>query len=555
MMLPRSSRQLQDAGVEAVAICFLHSYANPTNEERAENLIGQALSPIPISCSSQVVPEYREFERFSTTVLNAYIQPLMQRYLHRLDETLVESGYHGGLLTIASSGGIMTLETAVRFAVNSILSGPAGGVVQSVFLAQQLGLENIITCDMGGTSTDVCLVKAYTPVVSTENVVGGFPLKIPQIDINTVGAGGGSIAWVGVDDAFQVGPQSAGADPGPACYGRGGAQPTVTDANLLLNRVSVTRRLGGTIRLKPELAEEVFAGLAARFTQLTLHQLAEGVVRLAVARMARAVREISIQRGHDPREFVLIAYGGAGPMHATQVAEELGIQKVLVARFPGNLSAMGLANCDLKHDYVKTSLSLFGKLLADDVASEVAALKEQATSQLAKEGIAPEAMVLRPSLDIRYWGQAFELNVSIDGTHPSLEGIAKEFHRQHQATYGHSDPGAELELVNYRLSALGQVKKVQLSPVTSPSDSLGDAQIQRREVFFHGRFQECPVYERELLPLGAAFTGPAIIEEFGSTTVVYPSWRVTVDDYGNLILEHQSEPQAENPNREGSDHD
>ena len=223
MMLPRSSRQLQDAGVEAVAICFLHSYANPTNEERAENLIGQALSPIPISCSSQVVPEYREFERFSTTVLNAYIQPLMQRYLHRLDETLVESGYHGGLLTIASSGGIMTLETAVRFAVNSILSGPAGGVVQSVFLAQQLGLENIITCDMGGTSTDVCLVKAYTPVVSTENVVGGFPLKIPQIDINTVGAGGGSIAWVGVDDAFQVGPQSAGADPGPACYGRGGA--------------------------------------------------------------------------------------------------------------------------------------------------------------------------------------------------------------------------------------------------------------------------------------------------------------------------------------------
>ena len=298
--------RLKEAGVEAIAVCFLHSYANPEHEEEVARLINEALGDIPISLSSRVVPEYREFERYSTTVLNAYIQPLLRNYLTGLDETLVKSGYRSGVLTIASNGGIMTLETALQLPVQSILSGPAGGIVQSVFLARQLGFESIITYDMGGTSTDVCLVRGYSPVISTDNLVGGFPLKIAQIDINTVGAGGGSIAWVDVDDSLQVGPNSAGADPGPAAYGRGGSQATVTDANLVLNRGNAQRLLGGSIQLKPELAEQSFEPLLARYQQLSLHQLAEGVLRLAVARMSGAIREISIQRGHDPRECVLM---------------------------------------------------------------------------------------------------------------------------------------------------------------------------------------------------------------------------------------------------------
>ena len=533
-------RRIADSRAEAVAICFLHSYANPANEEEVGKLISESLGSIPISLSSRVVPEYREFERYSTTVLNAYIQPLMERYLYGLDDTLVQSGYKGGVLTIASSGGIMTLETAVQFPVHSILSGPAGGIVQSVFLAQRLGYENVITYDMGGTSTDVCLVKSYAPVISTDNLVEGFPLKIPQVDINTVGAGGGSIAWVDVDDALQVGPQSAGADPGPASYGRGGTQPTVTDANLLLNRVDARRLLGGSIRLMPELGRNAFEDLVARFPQLTLHQLAEGVVRLAVARMSGAIREVSVQRGHDPREFVLVAFGGAGPMHATQVAEELGIRKVLIPRFPGNTSAMGLVNCDLKHDYVKTGLSHFSQLSPGEVASELDELVQRASDQLAKEGIEPGSMAFHPSLDIRYWSQAFEISVPVNGTHPHLEDIARDFHQLHQRTYGHSDPGGDLELVNYRLSAFGIVKKSELAHLENPSSSLSDAEIERRQAFFQGQLQDCPVFEREMLPASASFAGPAIIEEFGATTVVYPSWRTTVDEYGNLVLDRES---------------
>jgi N-methylhydantoinase A len=536
--IPPLCRQLKNAGVEAVAVCFLNSYADPTNEEQAGRLIGEALDSIPISLSSRVVPEYREYERFSTTALNAYVQPLMDGYLGGLDRTLVQSGYGNEILTIASSGGVMTLETALQFPIRSILSGPAGGIVQSIFLARRLGLENIITYDMGGTSTDVCLVKSYNPVVSTDNLVGTFPLKIPQIDINTVGAGGGSVAWTDVDGSIQVGPDSAGADPGPAAYGRGGTQPTVTDANLLLNRGSARRPLGGSIRLMPDLAQGAFEALLASFPQLSLHELAEGVVRLAVARMCGAIREISVQRGHDPREFVLVAFGGAGPMHATQVAEELGLRKVLIPRFPGNLSAMGLVNSDLKHDYVKTGLSRLSALSADHVAAELAELKGRAVSQLAKEGVAPESSVFDPSLDMRYWGQAFELSVPVDGMHPSLDGIAADFHRQHQSTYGHSDPGAELEVVNYRLVAVGTVEKSEPAGYESPSRSLGDAEIERRPVFFRGQFLECPVYEREKLPPSASFDGPVIVEEFGATTVVFPSWRATVDGYGNLILDH-----------------
>lgn len=528
--------QLRMAGAEAAAICFLHSYANPENEEQVRNFILKDFGPIPISISSQVVPEYREFERYSTTVINAYIQPLMESYLRGLDKALTEDGYKKRILTVASSGGILPLQAAIESPVRTIRSGPAAGVVQSVLVARQLNFQNIITYDMGGTSTDVCLVKSYSPSVSTDNLIDGFPLKIPQIEINSVGAGGGSIAWVDVDGGLKVGPHSAGAEPGPAAYGRGGRSPTVTDANLLLNRLNPRQILGGTIRLHLERAEEAFTEIANRFPQLTVHELAEGVIRLALIRMVGAIREISIQRGHDPREFVLIVFGGAGPMHATQVAEELGIRKVLIPRLPGNFSALGLANCDLKYDYVKTKLSLLSKLTAEEIAHEIHDLRQKAYKQLQDDGMEPHSMLFFPSLDLRYWGQAFELHVAIPETSLSISHIAAGFNQMHHKTFGHSDPGAELELVNVRLSALGVVGKVQLSFLESPSDSLGDAEIENRQVFFNGQFLRCPTYERDKIPFLRPFKGPAIIEEFGTTIVVFPEWQAEVDGYGNLIL-------------------
>lgn len=540
-------RQLRLTGAEAVAICLLHSYRNPESEEQVQRIILKYLGSIPTSISSQVVPEYREFERYSTTVINAYIQPLMESYLRGLDKALTEDGYKKRILTVASSGGVLPLQVAIRSPVRTIRSGPAAGVVQSVLVARQLTFENIITCDMGGTSTDVCLVKSYTPSVSTDNLIDGFPLKIPQIEINSVGAGGGSIAWVDVDGGLKVGPHSAGADPGPAAYGRGGRSPTVTDANLLLNRLSPRQILGGTIRLYPERAEEAFTEIAGRFPQLKIHELAEGVIRLAMIRMVGAIREISIQRGHDPREFVLIAFGGAGPMHATQVAEELGIRKVLIPRLPGNFSALGLANCDLKYDYVKTKLSVLSKLTVEEIAEEIGQLREQAYKQLQNDGVEPHSMLFYPSLDIRYWGQAFELHVPIQETSlpaipsSSLSHIAAKFNQLHHKTFGHSDPGAELELVNVRLSALGVVSKVQLPVLESRSDSLGDAEIEKRQVFFNGQFLECPTYERNKIPISSPFKGPAILEEFGTTTIVFPEWQAEADIFGNLIL---TPPQA-----------
>src|SRR3989441_432203 len=364
----RALGDLAASGAEAVAICLLHAYANPEHERRLGEAVRARFPALPVSLSADVVPEYREFERFSTTVLNAYLQPLLDRYLAGLEKRLFEAGYAYGVLTVGSSGGMMTVETARRLPIKTIFSGPAGGVSRACFVARGAGVKDFITYDMGGTSTDVCLVRGERPLTSTDSLIGAFPVKVPQIDIRAVGAGGGSGAWVDVDGSLQVGPLSAGAHPGPAAYGLGGSAATVTDANVVLGRMGTARPLGGTIRLDDALAQRAVEALAVRLGGLGIRELAEGVVRIAVARMTSSIREITVQQGHDPRDFTLVAYGGAGPLHAIPVAEELGIPRILVPLHPGNFSALGLLVSDVKHDDVRTPGGAPGRARGDAAA-------------------------------------------------------------------------------------------------------------------------------------------------------------------------------------------
>ena len=530
------------AGAEAIAVCLLHAYLNPAHERLVADIVKSRAPGLPVSCSADVVPEYREFERFSTTVLNAYLQPLMDEYLEGLEERLLATGYGHGVLTVGSSGGMMTTATARRLPIKTIFSGPAGGVSQACFVGAAADARDFITYDMGGTSTDVCLVRDLTPVMTSDSMVGAFPVKVPQIDMHSVGAGGGSIAWLEVDGSLQVGPRSAGARPGPAAYGHGGTEATVTDANVVLGRIGTAKRLGGTISMDPKLARAAVASLAAGMGgTLGVEALAEGIVRIAVARMTSAIREISIQRGYDPRDFTLIAFGGAGPMHALAMAEEIGIPRVLVPRHPGNFSALGLLASDIKHDDVRTRV---GPLR--EQAALLAALFEDmagaARRQLETEGFAAEQQRLRRSLDLRYRGQAFELNVDVGDTDsplPAMDAIEADLHGRHKASYGHANFEAVIELVNARLVAYGVVPKPAAEPYRSGTTAMDAARLETRPVWFDGAERSCPVWERDRLPERAELTGPAIIEEFGATTVVLPGWRGALDGLGNVRLERR----------------
>jgi N-methylhydantoinase A len=527
------------ADAEAVAVCLLHAYLNPAHERLVADAAKGRAPGLPVSCSADVVAEYREFERFSTTVLNAYLQPLMEGYLTSLEERLLATGYAYGVLTVASSGGMMTTDTARRLPIKTIFSGPAGGVSQACFVGAAAGIPDFITYDMGGTSTDVCLVRDLLPLMTADSMVGAFPVKVSQIDMHTVGAGGGSIAWLDVDGSLQVGPRSAGATPGPAAYGLGGVEPAVTDANVVLGRIGTRRRLGGSIGIDPALARKAVADLAARMDRpLGVEALAEGIVTIAVARMTSAIREISIQRGHDPRDFTLIAFGGAGPMHALAMADEIGIPRVLVPRHPGNFSALGLLAADIKHDDVRTRVGPLGERLPA-LRQAFAEMEAAARQQLEREGFAPEQQKLLRSLDLRYRGQAFELNIPTD-TALQLDRIEADFHRQHRDTYGHANPQAAIELVNARLTAYGLVPKPAAERHVAPGADLDRALVERRAVWFEGRAHDCPVWDRERLPERAELRGPAIVEEFGATTVVPPGWRGAMDPHGNLRFEREA---------------
>ena len=535
-------------GAGALVVGFLHAYANPAHERAAARL-AEALLPGWFVCTSEaVLPEMREYERFSTTALNAYIGPKVGGYLARLGATLAARGYGGRVFITTSSGGVMTSDVAARLPVHTILSGPAGGVAAAVDLGRLTGDRNLITYDMGGTSTDVCLVEDLEPTLTTEQHIAGLPNRTPQIEINSIGAGGGSVAWLDAGGALRIGPRSAGADPGPACYGRGGTEPTITDANLVLGRVPTGSPLAGEVALDPARARRALSTLLGRVPGLAGEAaLADGIVRIAVTRMVGAIKEVSIAKGHDPRDFVLVAYGGAGPMHAAFIAEELEMARVLVPPAPGNVSAFGSLISDVRRDYVRTRLTPTRDAALADVERTFAGLEQEARGQLAAEGIAPERIAMVRALGMRYVGQSWELLVRMPAGADSMATLERAFHAAHERRYGHATAGAA-EIVNFRLTAVGAVPKPpprrwksepQDVPASRRASSPTPADPARRQVHFGGAPLTVPVYERTRLPAGMVVTGPAIVEEMGATTVIPPGWTATVGEWGELVLQRR----------------
>jgi N-methylhydantoinase A len=510
---------LRDADVDAVAVCLLFAFLHPSHERAVGDAIREALPDVHVSLSSEVLPEFREYERFSTTVADAYLGPRLRSYLEQLGGRASEAGVPEPLV-MQSSGGVIALEAAAGNAAACVLSGPAGGVVGAAHVARAGGFEDVLTFDMGGTSTDVAPVVGGEPQTSTESVVAGVPIKLPMIDVHTVSAGGGSIAWADAGGALRAGPRSAGADPGPAAYGKGGEEPTVTDANLLCGLLADGTELGGEVTLDRGRAEGALQALGERLG-LDALETALGVIRVANAEMSRALRVISVERGLDPRDFALVAFGGAGGMHACALAEELGMRRVLVPRAGGVLSALGLAISDVRRDYVRPLLCPVDEL--ERLEEPLAEMEEAARSDLSD----PE---LRRLADLRYRRQSFELTV--EASEPGE--LAERFHAAHDQRYGYRMDEEPVEIVNVRLIATVPVEKPELSE----DDPSGDAEAGTREVNFDGEWVDARVYERASMGRGSRVEGPAIVEFAEATCAVRPGWAGEVDDVGTLVLEH-----------------
>jgi N-methylhydantoinase A len=466
-------------------------------------------------------------------MLNAYVAPRMSGYLESLREGLAKRGYARTVDIMTSNGGTWPISRIVTSPVNSVLSGPAAGVIGAVFVGKAAGYPNLITYDMGGTSTDTCLVKDGAFAMSTDGRIGAYPLRLQQIEINSIGAGAGSIAWLDAGRVISVGPQSAGAMPGPACYGRGGTEATVTDANVVLGRIGTERPLGGEIRLDAQVARNAIGRIGER-VGIEAQRMAEGILKIVVAKMTASIKEISIMRGHDPRDFALFAYGGAGPLHAALVADELGCPRVVVPPMPGNFSAFGLLVADVRHDYARTRVVPTAELPIEELHAILAGMREEGRRRLEAEGFAPDAMHFEARLDMRFIGQAFELSVPVMERPQSMAEVDAAFLDAYRKRYSYAVP-SPAEIVTFRLTAYGRVAKPEL-PKARSGGTLQDARTGERPVAFEGRFAPTPIYDRAALPIGAAIDGPAIVEEPGSSTIVPPGFNASVDGFGNLVL-------------------
>ena len=519
------AKLLKEKGIESVAVCLLHSYANTSHEEKVGKIITEETG-LFVSLSSSVVREFREYERMSTTVINAYVSPKMATYIAHLEGNLAEGDT---LQIMQSNGGLITSERAKREAVRTILSGPAGGIVSALHLGKALGIERIITFDMGGTSTDVALIDK-TPVVTTEGSVEGFPVKIPMIDIHTIGAGGGSIARIDEGGILRVGPQSAGADPGPICYGRGGKEVTVTDANLFLGRLLEDRFLGGKFKLHPEKIEPYIKDLAERLG-VDEREVALAVLDIANSNMERAIRRVSVQRGYNPADFSLLTYGGAGGLHAVYLARSLGIPRVIVPQNPGLFSAVGMILADRVRDYSRSVLLRADKVSFRELEEILGDMKNLALEEALEEGYSEKEVLFESSLDLRYVGQSYELTV------PFCEEFVAEFEKTHERVYGYRHT-REVEVVNLRLKAIVPGKKPRLPEFETKADEnpsqalIGD----RRLILEEGEFK-ARVYDRDKLLWGNIIRGPAVVVEYSSTTLIPPEAKAVVDRYGNLTVE------------------
>lgn len=526
--------KIRTEGIKAVAICFLHAYVNPEHELQARKLLQERVPGLSISLSHEIAREWREYERSSSAVLNAYVAPIVERYLSSLVLQGRARGLRSTLYVMQSNGGVMTATAARSLPVQTFLSGPVGGTIGGQALSQALNRPNLLCVDMGGTSFDASLIINGQPSFSTETALEGLPVLMSLVDIHTIGAGGGSLAWLEAG-ALRVGPRSAGADPGPACYGLGGTQPTVTDANLFLGRMNPGYFLGGHMKLDEQAAGKSIRGVADQLG-LTAEALAEGMLAVINAKMADAMRTITVKQGIDPREYSLVAFGGAGPMHAVALAEELDIKEVIVPWAPGTFSAWGMLQTNVRHDLTQTFYQTMRATTREDLEGVYGQLEGQGRAILHSEEVPGEHMGFLRTADMRYIGQEYSVNVpvSFENGEDGLEALTTRFHDAYKTHYGHSTPGAPIEFVNLRMAAFGKLERH--SAGFRPVEEEQGYDTSTRDVIFQGQAVPAQFYRRERLPIGMVMAGPHVIEEETATTVVPPGWISRVDELGNIII-------------------
>jgi N-methylhydantoinase A len=531
---------VEEHQVEALAVCFLHSYVNSKHEEQAAQWIRENYPHLPVSVSFELAREWREYERTSTTVINAYVLPVVKNYIEHLSMKLKEHRFSHAFFVNRSSGGVMSAERASQRPVHTIMSGPAGGTMAAAYFGTRHNYGKVIAIDAGGTSFDVSLVIDGKPQITSEAKLDGHPIMVPVINIHSIGAGGGSIAAVDEGGALTVGPRSAGAHPGPVCYGKGGVEPTVTDAHLVCGGLDPDNFLGGEMRLDVPSSRRAVEEKIARKLGLPLLEAAAGIIKVVNSRMAMAIREMTIQKGFDPREFVLVAFGGAGPMHANALGDELEVPKIIIPVASGALSALGILLSDVRFDSIFTKVSPLLQIGASEFQSIFHELEKEATLNLEREGFPASEIRHVRELDMRYVGQEYTVRVVLDGFDPTA--IKKRFDEAHEATYAHSAPGEAAEVVNYRLSATAGIPKPLLKTIPKgAAEPPREAVRGKREVYF-GEFKKhwpTVIYNRDGLLAGNRMPGPAVVEEKACTTIILPGYFGVIDDQGNIVIERE----------------
>ena len=535
-----AARALAELSVESVAVMFLHAYANPAHERRAAEILRKELPEAEISLSTDVLPVFREYERGMATALNAGVQPLVGRYIGRLEAGLRDRGIAAPFYVMKSNGGVFSPSLATQQSIHMALSGPAAGVQGAAYIAQAAGYSDLITIDIGGTSADVSLIKDGAPSITKDGEIGPFPLSIPIVDIHTIGAGGGSIAAVTDQGGLTVGPRSAGADPGPACYGKGGTEPTVTDANLVLGRIP-PHLLDGETPLDPELAERAIADKIASPLGIEVLEAARGVLAIVNNNMVGALKVVSVEKGYDPRDFTLCAFGGAGPVQAGELARLLGAPRTLVPRHPGILCALGLLATDLQYDFVRTRVQRAPHYDYAAMETVFAELRAEAEARLAAEGVPEDRRVYARSADLRYARQGVEIAVDWPGEAVSAESVARlveDFHVLHERLYTFADREAPVEIVNMNISATGKMDRIALPELDAATQETPPPDGERRVCF--EEFQTVPTYRRDALRAGHRIGGPAIVDQLDATTVIFPGQAASVDRHGNLVISERT---------------
>ncbi len=542
----------KDAGIATIGVCFLHSYANPAHEHAMRDVLLRIHPDAVVSISADVLREYREYERSVTTLVDAAVKPSIRSYIsgitHRLDAYTSSSGKPRRVpfYVMKSNGGVLSAEEVVHQPITTVLSGPAAGALGAAVVATAAGFDAVVTCDGGGTSTDVAVVVDGRPALTTEGTVGAYPSKIPMIDVVTVGAGGGSVAWLSPEGTLKVGPQSAGADPGPLCYGKGGEQPTLTDAHVVLGRIPA-HLLGGEVSLDVDLARAGVQDIAGKLG-LSEAATATGIVEISAWNQANALRQVTVKRGLDVRDFHLVTFGGSGSLVACRLVDILGLRGVVVPLNPGNLSAYGLLTVDVRNDYVRTAVARQSVLDVAAVQHLLDELTAEADAALSREGFAPAVRRFKRTADLRYFGQAYEVRVPLaDGplTAGALEEVADAFHEAHHVLYGYdnrNDPRQEVEWVNLRVTGVGPIRRPALLEV-GPGYGAEPAVTSSRAVFFES-WLDTRIYDRAMLGRGDVIEGPAVIEEFSSTVPVHPGFRAEVDRFGNLVIRRTTDAAA-----------